>query len=143
MEALEEAKNVFSIFHDGELSYFSGKLQQLMLKVDCQYLAERIDPTFVCFYVELHHVEKLAFDPWGEPIGTMGVVRFGLQEVFAKELEILSADVIGEVVSLQCNGGSLTFSCKGIKVFDQNRRALTSEALADICRDYWDDWSKK
>jgi hypothetical protein len=40
-------------------------------------------------------------------------------------------------------GGNLTISCQTIKVFDQNKKELTIEQFGKICKNYWDEWSKK
>ena len=63
MRATEDIRDIFSIFHDGEISAWTGNKDLLTLTVDCEYLAERIDKSFDKFYVELSFIDKIELDP--------------------------------------------------------------------------------
>ncbi len=152
MTATADIKDIFSILHDGTISAWIGDKDLLTLTVDCEYLAERIDKSFDKFYLELIQVDKLELEPWTNPIDLPTVVKTGYSDIFKAELEILSADINDDVVIITCNqhdtsfdycGGNLTISCQTIKVFDQNKKELTIEQFGKICKNYWDEWSKK
>lgn len=152
MTATEDIRNIFSILHDGTISAWAGDKDLLTLTVDCEYLAERIDKSFDKFYVDLIKVNKLEFDPWTNPIDLPTITKTDYPDIFKAELEILSADIKDDVVVITCNqhdtsfdycGGNLTISCQTIKVFDQNKNELTIEQFGEICKNYWDEWSKK
>ena len=152
MTATEDIIDVFSILHDGTISAWTGDKDLLTLTVHCEYLAQRIDKSFDKFYVELINVDKLELDPWTNPIDFPTIVKTDYADIFKAELEILSADINDDVVTVTCNqhntdhdycGGNLKISCKAIKVFNQNKNELTIDQFGEICKNYWDEWSKK
>lgn len=152
MTATEDIRDIFSVLHDGTISTWTGDKSLLSLTIECGYLAERIDKSFDKFYVELSNIEKMELDPWTNPVDLPTVIKTDLADIFKAELEILSADIKDDTVVVTCNqsdpdfdycGGDLTISCKKIKVFDQNKNELTIDKFGEICKNYWDEWSKK
>ena len=152
MTATEDIRDIFSILHDGIISAWTGDKNLLTLTVDCEYLAERIDNSFDKFYVALINVDKLELDPWTNPIDLPTIVKTGYADIFKAELEILSTDIKDDVVIVTCNqhdtdydycGGNITISCQAVKVFDQNKNELTIDQFGEICKKYWEEWSKK
>jgi hypothetical protein len=152
MTATEEIRDIFSILHDGTISAWTGDKDLLTLTVDCEYLAERIDKSFDKFFVELTRLDELFLSTWPNPFDLPVQTLTELSDIFKAELEILSADVKDGKVIIACNqhdtdfdycGGNLTISCETIKVFDQNKNELTIDQFGEICKNYWDEWSKK
>ncbi len=152
MTAVEEVRDVFSILHDGTISSWNGDLTSLTLTVECQYLAELIDPSFDRFYVELCEVKELFLLTWPNPADLPGQKLEQLKDIFAAELEILSAEIKEGKIVVVCNqhdtkfdycGGSLVIDCATVKVYDQGKTVLTPERLGEICKSYWDRWSDK
>jgi hypothetical protein len=152
MTATEDIRDIFSILHDGTISAWTGDKDLLTLTVDCQYLAERIDKSFDRFYVELRQVDDLFLSTWPNPFDIPVQTLTELSNIFKAELELLSADIKDGKVVIACNqhdtdfdycGGNLTISCKTINVFDQNKNELTIDQFDEICKCYWDEWSKK
>ena len=147
MTAIEDIRDIFSILHDGTISAWTGNKDLLVLTVNCQYLAERIDKSFDKFYVELTNIDKIELDPWPNPFDIPTIIKTDFADIFQAELEILSAEIKNNAVVLACNqhntdfdycGGHLTINCKAIKIFDQNNNELTIDHLDKICNDYWD-----
>ncbi|KGO91790.1 hypothetical protein [Flavobacterium subsaxonicum] len=97
MEAIENIKDVFSIFHDGGIEGWEGDDKLLTLTIGCTYLAERINPQFNVFYVELTGVEKLELHPWTLPVidNTPALTR--PEDIFKGDIEITSCEVVNEV----------------------------------------------
>ena len=152
MTTTDNIRDIFSILHDGTISAWTGDENALTLTVDCEYLAERIDKSFDRFYLELFNVDKLELDPWTNPVDLPSVIKTDFDDIFKAELEILSADIKDNTVVITCNqhntdfdyrGGNLTMSCQSIKVFDQNKNEWTIDRLGEICKNYWDEWSRK
>jgi hypothetical protein len=152
MTATKDISDIFSILHDGTISGWIGDKDLLELTVDCEYLAERIDKSFDKFYVELSDLEKLELEPWTNPVDLPTFIKIDFADIFKADLEILSADIKGDVVVVTCNqhdtnfdycGGNLTIGCKSIKLFDQNKNELSIDQIDKICNKYWDEWSKK
>jgi hypothetical protein len=152
MTAIKDIRDIFSILHDGGISACTCDKNLLILTVECQYLAERIDKSFDRFYVELRQVDEFCFATWPNPIDLPVRTLTEPSDIFKAELEILSADIKEEKVVVACNqhdtdldycGGNLTIVCETIKVYDQNKNELTIAALDKICNDYWHQASKK
>ena len=152
MTANDNLRDFFSILHDGTISAWAGDKNMLTLTIDCQYLAERIDESFEKFYLELFNLDKLELTPWTNPVDIPTVIKTDLEDVFKTELEIISADIKDNMVVVKCNqnntdfdycGGDLTISCQTIKFCDQHKNDLTIEQFQEICKNYWNEWSKK
>ena len=152
MIATEDIRDIFSILHDGTISAWTGDKALLTLMVECEYLAERIDKSFDTFFVELSNIDRIELEPWTMPIDLPTIIKTEIADIFKAELEILSADIKDDSVLVTCNqhdkdfdycGGNLTINCQSIKVFDQNKNELTIDQFGEICKNYWDEWSKK
>jgi hypothetical protein len=147
MTNLQNIKDVFSIFHDGVICEWTGNLNSLIFKVECQYLAELIDKSFTSFYINLVSIDKLLLDPWMNPIELPKKIKTELSDIFHADLDILSAKIEENYVAVSCNqtdisfdycGGSLLINCKSISIFDQNKNIITIKKLDEICNYYWD-----
>ncbi len=153
MTAIQEISNIFSWLHDGTITGWSGNRDSLILVVECTYLAERIDPSFDLFYVELHQIDLIEFDPWTIPVDQPAVIKTDFFDIFKAELEILSTEIKEDTVVIICDqhdkknfdyrGGNLSIRCEGLKLFDQNKNLLTPEQFEKICSAYWDEWSQQ
>ena len=149
---LENIRDIFSILHDGTTSTWTGNENLLTLKVDCEYLAKRIDKSYSSFYIEFGMIEKIEFNPWMNPIDLPQTLLTDIRDIFEAQLEILSADIETDFVKITCNqhntdfdycGGTLLLNCKTIKIFDHVKRQLTIDEFSEICNGYWDDFSKQ
>ena len=149
---LEDVRDIFSILHDGRTSTWTGDKNFLTLKINCEYLAERMDKSFKSFFVECRQIDKLELHPWMNPIGLPQILLIEIEDIFKAELEILSAEIENDFVKITCSqhnldfdycGGTLLLNCKQIKIFDQARRQLTIEEFDKICNDYWNTCSNE
>jgi len=144
----DNIRDIFSIFHDGRIVNCKGDFNKLTLTIQCNYLAELINPDFEYFYVDLIGINKLDFDPWMNPID-LEKIEFNSHEDFLKvDLEILSSEIKEDIVLITCNqhdtylnfcGGNLMISANNFNLYDHNKVVLTIEQLDTICRKYWDN----
>ena len=142
----QDIADLFSVLHDGRICQWDGTTERLRLRVFCDYLARLIDPAFEHFTVELHQVSLLAFRTWPNPFDGPVELISTVDRIFRPELEILSADVVGNAVEVNCNqhdlsyaycGGVLSFVCAAAVVRDQGQQELTLEQLDALCQQYW------
>lgn len=152
MPALEELDAVFSIFHDGSIASWSGDKRRLTLKINCLYLAERIDQSYDCFYVDLVNVDRIEFKAWMNLPDDSCESKTELDDVFSGDLEIMSAEIVSGVVCVTClqhdpsldySGGVLSIGCESIRLYDHGKNEITIAALTVICRDYWENLERK
>src|SRR5690606_4579782 len=86
--SMQDISDVFSVFHDGGITDFSRKGNDMKMTISCEYLAELISPEFADFHVELKNVQKLEFDPWMNPIERPKRKFKSPEEIFITDLEI-------------------------------------------------------
>ena len=147
-KTLEDIRDVFSIFHDGTIETWNGNRESLKLKIDCEYLANKIDKSYRIFYVEFEQIDKLEFIPWMNPIKNYQILDTNIETVFQTSLEILSAEIENKIVKITCNqsnndfdywGGILLVNSKSVKIFDEKNNELTIDKLDEICNEYWNE----
>lgn len=150
-DTLQNLCDIFSILHDGSTAAWIGNKELLVLEVDCEYLANRIDPSYKSFFIEMRQVSRLELHPWRVE-SLPKIVLTEIIEVFQAELTFLEANIENEVVKVVCNaspdivdyyGGELFINCSSIVVFDEGKRMLTVGKLHEICKSYWDDVGKE
>ncbi|MDD2346531.1 MAG: hypothetical protein PHY85_10385 [Bacteroidales bacterium] len=145
---LNDIRDIFSIFHDGGIVDCKGDFNKLTLTIQCNYLAELINPDFENFYLDLTEINKLDFDPWMNPID-LEKIDFDSHEDYLKvDLEILSAEIKDDSIIVTCNqhdtdldfcGGILMISAKNFNLYDHKMTPMTIDQLDLICRKYWDN----
>ncbi|AHM59127.1 hypothetical protein D770_08910 [Flammeovirgaceae bacterium 311] len=149
---LGDIAEVFSLFHDGSIVGWTGDNDILTLKIDCLYLAERLNADYEYFNLILYKIYRLEFDPWTDPSENNKHFKNSLGEIFEAELEILYADVKDSSVEISFNqadpkynycGGNLYLACEAIKIFDQEMNEIKIDELKSICNNYWEDWKIK
>jgi hypothetical protein len=138
MAVLNDIEDIFSIFHDGIIESYNGNVKVLTLTVNCQYLAELINPTFTKFYIRLENISMLNFTTWPNPLYLPVFTLTELKDIF-------------ESVNIACNqhdmafdycGGNLKLSCDKIEIFDEEFRRLTIDELDVICKYYWNKFGR-
>jgi hypothetical protein len=152
IEGSEGVRDIFSIFHDGSLvSYFSDG-DTLGLEVDIQYLAERVNPSFLKFKVCLFGVGDVQFSTWPSDLKEKSETITELPKIFEADLQILDGKIKEGLIEVVCTqrsrtfaycGGELRFRCTYATVTDEAERAYSIEELGALCKGYWDDWSKR
>jgi hypothetical protein len=151
MTVIEEISDLFSILHDGGINAWSGDKNQLTLTVGCQYLAERIDPSFDHFFLEFYQVTELELSTWPRQIELPSRVLLTPGEIFEGNLEILSPSFENDKLLIACyqhdpdldySGANLTIHAASFKIFDQARNELSLAQLDKIAEEYWEEWSK-
>ena len=147
----EDIARAFSIFHDGSLTLTSAA-PDLGLKVEIQYLAERIDPQYSGFRVVLHNHHGLAFSPWYTESGQTKGDLVEFEQIFNLDLGVLQADANAGLIEVVCDayptdssfsGGVLRFWAESASVSDESGRDYTVEELAKLASSYWSEWASK
>ena len=147
----ENIARIFSIFHDGSISYLDGE-DTLNLEVDISYLAERIDPSYSKFNLSLYNIQEVKFFPWQDVTGPDRSYISGVSEIFKADLEIFRGEAKDGVVVVSCtehsgdfpfSGGDLSLRAGSATVKDESGRIYTLEELSQLCSGYWSDWSSK
>jgi hypothetical protein len=145
MQIIDKVADVFNILHDGSIKEWWDNEHVLTLKISCQYLAELIHPDFNFFFIDLVGAKIVELQPWWDNIIESDVL-IKLEEIFAGELEILSAKVTEGKVQIACNqrskslsyiGGNLMVSCENVVVYDEAKTELSLNEFDKICNAYW------
>ncbi|TBO40049.1 hypothetical protein [Pedobacter kyonggii] len=109
MQIIDKVADVFNILHDGSIKKWLNNEHVLTLKISCQYLAELIHPDYNFFFIDLVGARIVELEPWWDNIMENDIL-IKLEEIFAGELEILSAKVVEDKVQVACNQRSKSLS---------------------------------
>ena len=143
--------DLFSIFHDGEIVSHVLDGRDLRLRIDVEYLAKRIRPTFQCFDVDLIGIADIEFTTWpkqeNEPASHLRVP----EKIFTPRLEVLSGETEGRLIRVVCNhpgrlsysGGDLRFPATAAHVRDEAGREWSLEELKSLAEAYWTEFSER
>lgn len=147
----ENQAQLFSIFHDGILSFDRITTQPQCWKIDCQYLAQQLHPSCSFFELELHGVQKLAFHPWFKDIARPAEIWQEPSQIGSLELEISKAEATQEEIKIfvensssieEIVGGELYLEAEGIRLFSPQKELLNIDSLKKIATDYWSKFGK-
>ena len=139
----EQIADVFSILHDGYISTEGITQETTKWKIQCQYLASIINPSFDHFFIEFNGLEELSFTPWWNDETKES---FGSLSELSCSLEILSAKSESDVIEITFNhskndpnfaGGVYNFKAESIQILDQENNPLDHEALDNLAMKYW------
>ncbi|WP_271855577.1 hypothetical protein [Patiriisocius marinus] len=147
----ENIQRTFSIFHDGTICGFEHHPERLNLKIDCYYLSERINSEFECFYVDLFNPTDFEFKPWSDKnisiktISDLNIIAQWEYNIFRCNIENgkYEIDVEIEEPRTALIGGSIFFSCDGIKIYDQSFKEMTFEQLSELSKSYWTEFKNR
>ncbi len=146
---IEDIKDLFDIFHDGDIVEYSLLNKELHLDIEIPYLAERIDKNFKLFRVVLYGCQNIIFTTWPNEEGMDGEIISDVKTIFKPKLWILSASIEDGKIEVNCSqtssdfnycGGNLCFNVESVKVSDENGKQYTIDELAEFCEEYWDEW---
>ncbi len=144
--------SAFNIFHDGCISNYEYFENNLELEIEVMYLAEMVNPDYRKFWLTLQNISRLALETWPKDRNADPEFISSPTKIFEPELEILSCEVVGSSLRIDCNqaspnwnycGGTLSLQTDGIIVRDEGGKEYSIEDLDTICREYWSEWRKK
>lgn len=142
MNILEEQRDIIGAFHDGSIIEIIKNNHDIHLVVECQYIAEVINPEQRLIYVDLKYCEDLYFKFWEdeEEIRDLSILN-------NLDMEINSAAIDDKYIKVSCilesgyqiptRGGVLYFKTNVIDLFDEEHRKITVEELKQTLFKYW------
>ncbi|MES3025338.1 MAG: hypothetical protein V4857_27500 [Pseudomonadota bacterium] len=152
ISGIEDLSDIFSIFHDGEISRFSMEGDNLDLEIEIMYLAKRVSPSYRKFQVSLQHVQNISFRTWPNDLESEPATLSSLSHIFKAKLEILSGGSSGDFLTVICNqaspsfeycGGTLYLLADHAFVEDEGGLEYSIDDLRKLSKEYWDEWSKR
>ena len=148
---LGTAASYLNSFHDGSIAYArQDEGGTLTLKINIQYLAQRIAADMRSFYLTLIGATLIRFEPWvgeNEP-----EIALSPEDALNQSCEVLSAEVADDAVPLVLNqpnsqhgysGGTVRLSLTGAKCRDELGNEYTTTAIADLADSYWKEWGSR
>ena len=148
---IENLRFLFNIFHDGGIVHYAQKGCDLELDIEIMYLAERVNADYRTFRLTLEKTQ-LVFETWPKDITAKPARVSAYAQIFHPELEILGAEIEGDVLNVACNqssvdsdycGGNLLLRAESAIVADEGGKSYSIEELQELCRNYWEDWKNK
>ena len=152
MTTQQEIVDIFSIFHDGTIESWSGNEKKLTLKINCQFLAERINPEYVYFYVDIIDITAIELDTYidnaEKVVVESPIVIKEIDKIFSEEIDIFYAKTENQYVEINCwqvneklgyVANRLRINCSSVDVFNQSREWITISDFVKIGDDYWNN----
>ncbi len=148
----EKIRDIFNIFHDGDIANFTVSKDSIDLVIEIPYLAQRINKNFRNFYLKLNGCNDITLQTWPHKKEDISEIFKNPDQIFQSRLWILSAEIKGCKIEVACSqndhtfdycGGHLGFSVDSAIVLDENNREYSVEELSEICDAYWSDWETK
>ena len=152
IELQEDIRDIFSIFHDGVISCAKSKAHGLVLEIEIQYLAERVQSGFSVFTVVLNGFRNAEFTTWPHDAEMAPEKITDISRIFEPKLEILESSNKDNGIRVVCNqhsgdyhycGGELFFVTDTAEVYDESKKLYSIDELDKICKGYWDEWAGK
>ncbi|MBK1880683.1 hypothetical protein [Pelagicoccus mobilis] len=153
MISRSDVPDIFNIFHDGTMTDVHTREGTCTFKVQIPYLANRIKKDHTFFRVSLENASILKFLGWPRKFERKEKEAiFSFDEIFSTNLEILESNEKAESFEVICNiadldsdfcGGELHLNCSQAIVLDEDGREWTIDDLDILCKEYWNEWSKK
>ena len=148
----ENIRDIFSIFHDGDIVQWKIEGENLTLEVSIEYLASRINPDYSKFTVTLYGVDKIHFTTWPSDLESSPVLISDTAKIFDSNLEILEGNIKRTLIEVICNhhspkyeycGGELYLIAESATVIDEGSQSYSIEDLDKLCSEYWEEWKNR
>lgn len=142
---LGNIRDIFTSFHDGSIVHFCCEEDSLLLEVEIQFLAKRVDARFQKFFVRLAGLENVYFKTWPRGPKAESAVLVDMAAIFKPELEILDANLKENEIQVVCNqyspefnyrGGELYFCAASAEVTDEAGKVYSIDELAVLWGGY-------
>lgn len=149
---LEDISEIFALFHDGVIVSCQIENNVLHMEVEIQYLAERVNASFLSFIVRLVGVTNIHFSTWPSNPQAEPEVINDVNVIFKPELEILEGNIKEQQVRIVCkqaspdfdySGGELYFTAAFAEVSDKAGKSYSIDELAALSKSYWDEWTTR
>lgn len=138
---IKEQMSIFDIFHDGSISSFSKRGEDLILQIEIKYLAKRISEKYTSFYLTLLEWSLFKFYGLG---GKVNIEDLATIVEFEPEIFNSSKDSKNplKVVCRLSSGdsGELWIKTRDMEVFDEGRNKISYVALKQLSKGYWDEF---
>lgn len=148
-DTINKILDTFTCFHDGGIVEYEGDSKKLVLKIDCTYLAELIEPAFNYFFVELKNVSLFEFEGWLSRESGTEIIN-DIESIVKLHPEILSSDIEKGYVEIVCNAdyaenfkqGILKVNSEEITIYNQDKVEISIDSLEQLCSQYWNKHKK-
>ena len=147
----DDIRDIFNIFHDGDVIEYEKDENDLKLKVEIPYLTDRVRKGFSYFTVTLFNCTNIGLETWPDQKDRNPEIFHDLKKIFQAKLWILDAEIKNERIVVSCSqadsafdycGGFLSFTAESANVKDEAGKDYTIEELGNLSESYWDEWEK-
>ena len=142
---MQSCPDIWNVFHDATVLEASGEiLQDVVLRLECDYLRERFDEPGREFLLTLAQCSTFEFEPWGdEP-----EVITDIQQIGNLRLWILSAETMVNHCKIHCArhvrdavGGTLRVAAASAELRLDSGRPVPLAEIQEVAEEYWTEFS--
>ena len=140
MKIEKKMQEILSIFQEGIIENLKYSVNDLNFKIECTFLADKIDKDFTSFYGVFKSCKDLYFEPWDDQQNIITDPR----EIIGLKIELLNTEVGDNgylKIYVNCSntysGGNLFIHCLDILLFDEEFNGITLQQMNDLVDKYW------
>ena len=142
----KKISELFSIFHDGTISAWRIRDDIMELKIDIEYLTQRVSTSCSKFHLIIRNVQNFVFSTWPRDFNISPSLISDPNILFSTKPEILSGEFKNGLIEVAMgqdspeydySGGVLSFKADNAIVTDESGKQYSITQLTQICDDYW------
>ncbi len=133
---------IFNILHDGTFLTFQKEADGIDFRIEIQYLAAMVDPTYTYFTGVFKNCQRFLLQLWEDE--KKYYEDIDLISTLLVNMEISSSSFEKMRVFIHCiseekehAGASLIFICESVILFDEGQREVTLSELQELGCRYW------
>ena len=144
-ESSDGCPDIWNVLHDATVLEASGNIHEdVVLRLECDYLRERFEPSGAEFFLKLVACSRFDFESWDEGQDLLTDIR----QIGTLRLWILSADSMSDHCKVHCSrqvrdaaGGTLRVATKSAELRLDSGRAVSIAEIKQVASDYWEEFS--
>lgn len=136
----KKVQYMLNIFQEGVIESMKHTGTDLNFKLECVFLADKIDKSFTSFYGVFKQCEDIYFKPWEDEYS----IITDLREIVSLKIDLLNTELEEDgyfKIYTNCantyNGGNLYIKALDLKVYDEDLTEIAPDFLNDLAEKYW------
>lgn len=130
---------IWNTLHDGYIVDIDGSIPgDISLKVEIEYLANRLPGNASFVVVSLHGCNKFCYEFYLSSKETIYYKK--LNEIKEQAPIIISCEKNGDDLYVSCACGQIEMSYESSSLLLASGKSLSYELLDEICTEYWEEW---
>lgn len=128
--------DIWDIFHDGSIVEVRGELPDIALRIEIQYLIEKLPGDGDSIWIHLKNCTRIRFTVW-ESEGEIQLGDINVDDDF----EILNSKIDDDSIHIFSPNGQLELTYESSTLELDSGQAISWQTLSQVSQDYWTSFS--